>query len=112
MSHEPPKILDPLREPIVETIHHDVAGLYFRSVFLKEGGSVIPQHVHDYDHATYVATGSVRLWVDGSWKGDYGAGEAIRIAAGHSHLFCSLQPNTRLCCVHHTDSALSAMRKE
>lgn len=95
----------------MEQIHPDVAGLYFRSVLLKEGGTAIPQHVHDYDHATYVAAGSVRLWVNGEWKGDYGAGEAIKISAGHQHLFCSLQPNTRLCCVHHTDSALSAMKK-
>jgi quercetin dioxygenase-like cupin family protein len=109
--YELPKNLSPLREPIVEQIHPDVAGLYFRSVLLKDGGTSIPQHVHDYDHATYVASGSVRLWVNGEFKGDYGAGDVIRIGAGHQHTFCSLQPDTRLCCVHHTDSALSAARK-
>lgn len=107
----PPKNLDPLREPIVEQIHADVAGLYFRSVLLLDGGTVIPQHVHDYDHATYVAAGSVRLWVNDEWRGDFVAGTALAIAAGQEHVFCSLEPMTRLCCVHHTKSAESAKRR-
>jgi quercetin dioxygenase-like cupin family protein len=110
--HELPKNLSPLREPVVEQIHHDVAGLYFRSVLLIEAGTVIPQHVHDHDHATYVGAGSVRLWVDREWKGDFVAGTPVEIPGGKQHLFMSLEANTRLCCVHHTDSAESASRKE
>lgn len=99
-------------EPIVETIQADVAGLYFRSVLLIDANTIIPQHIHPYDHATFVGSGSVRVWVNGESIGDFRAGTAIPIAAYHQHVFCSLEPMTRLCCVHHTESAISAQQKE
>ncbi len=57
--------MTPLLEPIVETIQADVAGLYFRSVLLTHAGMTIPQHVHQYDHATLIASGSAELWRNG-----------------------------------------------
>lgn len=93
-----------LDEPIVENIQ-TVCGIYFRSVLLKEAGTVIPQHEHEYDHATYVGSGKVRLWVNNELKGEYSAGEAIEIKAKQKHLFLSLEPNTRLTCVHDLRSA-------
>lgn len=100
-----------LEEPLVETIQADVSGLYFRSVLLHEVGTIIPQHVHDYDHATFVGSGAVDLCVDGNYVGRYHAGQAIAIEAGRSHVFQAVEPMTRLCCVHHTESAISAQRK-
>lgn len=82
-----------------------VCGIYFRSVLLEIAGIVIPQHSHGHDHATYVASGSVRAWVDGKYKGEYKAGDAIEIKAEQKHLFMSLEPNTRLTCVHDLNSA-------
>jgi quercetin dioxygenase-like cupin family protein len=105
-------MLTALAEPIVETIQADVAGLYFRSVLLKEVGTVIPQHVHPYDHATYIASGKVRLYAGLNLPEDYEAGQAVSIAAHVQHVFVSLAPNTRLCCVHHSASAEAAQRKE
>ena len=97
---------------MVETIYADVAGLYFRSVLLPDVGTEIPQHVHPYDHATYVGAGSVDLYVDGQWQALYESGDAIFIAAGKQHVFVSRHPMTRLCCVHHTESAIAAHEKE
>lgn len=94
----------PLSEQPVENIEM-VAGIYFRSILLKEAGTVIPQHSHSHDHATYVGSGKVRLWVDGKWNGDYEAGRAIAIKSGQRHLFKSLEQNTRLTCVHDMNSA-------
>lgn len=105
-------VLDMLHEPIVETIQADVAGLYFRSVLLKDRDILIPQHVHPYDHATFVGSGSVRLFIDGVASGDFHAGTAIPIKAHQQHVFRSLEPMTRLCCVHHTESAIAAQQKE
>lgn len=102
----------PVAEPVVETIQADVAGLYFRSVLLVDADTIIPQHVHAYDHATFVGSGSVRLWVNGEFAGDFHAGTAIPIVAHQQHIFCSLEPMTRLCCVHHTESAILAQQKE
>lgn len=96
--------VSPLKEQPTENIQM-ACGIYFRSVLLKEAGTVIPQHEHDHDHATYVASGSARLWVNASWKGDFKSGEAIEIKSGQRHLFMSLEPNTRLTCVHDLHSA-------
>ena len=96
---------------ITEKIYADVAGLYFRSVLLPVG-TMIPQHRHPYDHATYVGNGAVKLWVNGDLHGTYEAGEAILIRADCDHVFLALQPETRLTCVHHTASAEAATMKE
>lgn len=106
--HQIPTNTAPIEPPpeFIET----VCGIYFRSVFLKNKDTIIPQHVHYYDHATYVGSGSVRLWVNDKWEADYKAGSAIPIKAGQQHLFMSLEDNTRLTCVHDTQSA--ALLKE
>jgi len=77
----------------------EIAGLYFRSILLDEG-SRVPQHKHDHDHATLVASGSVLVWVDGAFQGNVAAPRAILIRAGAEHMFQAQEPNTRLVCVH------------
>lgn len=89
---------------IVEFVE-EVAGIYFRSVLLPDAGTFIPQHMHDYDHATYVASGSVRLFVNNQEKAIYKAGSAVLIQANKQHSFLSLEPNTRLACIHDAESA-------
>lgn len=95
--HPVPQELMPLAEVPVETVAI-VGGVYFRSVFLKKW-TVIPQHTHDHDHATYVGSGRVRLWVNSVWSGDYQAGAAIEIRGGNQHIFQALEDFTRLICV-------------
>ena len=87
----------PLADPPVETISI-VGGIYFRAILLQSG-MVVPQHTHNHDHATYVGSGSVRLWVNDLHAGDYSAGQAIEIKGGQEHLFMALEDNTRLACV-------------
>lgn len=101
--------LPPSEQP-VESIEV-VAGLYFRSILLEEAGHVVPQHVHDHDHATMIAAGAARLWVNGIWQRDYQAGQAASIEAGQTHLFQSLAPKTRLVCIHDVASADSIRTK-
>lgn len=88
-----------LRDQPVEYLA-DIGGLYFRAILLKNAGATVPQHVHDYSHVTLVAAGAARLWVDGVWKGDFAAFQALDIEANKEHLFQSLEANTRLVCVH------------
>lgn len=99
-----------VKEPIVE-FANEVYGIYFRSVFLKEEGTSIDQHVHDHDHCTFVGSGEVRLWVNGDFVGDFEAGLVIPVEKGKKHSFKSLKPDTRLTCVHIAASAESAKRK-
>jgi hypothetical protein len=96
--------VQPTDKKTIEFIQ-EVCGIYFRSVLLEDSGTVIPQHTHSHDHATYVGSGKVRLWVDGKWLGDFPAGQAIGIEKDKFHLFQSLEPNTRLTCVHDLHSA-------
>ena len=89
----------------------EASGLYFRSVTLPEAGTYIPQHNHDYDHATLVCSGKVRGWCDGVNLGVKSKGEVFEIRANHEHVFVSLEPNTTLVCIHNLESALSIKRK-
>lgn len=97
MSHPLPKMI--VTQPPVEFVE-EVCGIFFRSVFLEKSGMIVWQHVHTYDHPTFIGSGSVRLWVDEEWAGDFKAGHAVGIKAGQKHLFMALEPNTRLACVH------------
>lgn len=83
----------------------EVCGLYFRSVLLTNAGDVVTQHTHDYDHATYIGSGSVKLYVDGIEQADYLAGRAVKVEANKKHHFVALEPNTRLTCVHIVERA-------
>src|SRR5262245_8560958 len=94
----------PLEYAPVESIT-ECCGLYFRSIVLQCPGDLVPQHKHDHDHATLVASGQARCWSNGVYIGDYSAGEAVTIYAGVEHLFQALQPMTRLVCVHDIESA-------
>lgn len=94
---------------IVESIE-EVSGLYFRSILLPKGCRV-PQHVHDYDHATLVGSGKAALYVGGILSGIYDAGRAVPIQAGQRHEFEALEDGTRLICVHDVESAMSIKEK-
>jgi quercetin dioxygenase-like cupin family protein len=83
----------------------EASGLYFRSHTLRHAMDIIPQHVHDHDHATFVAAGRARAWKDGVLVGDRSAGEAFEIEAGAEHIFQALEPKTMLVCVHDLKSA-------
>ena len=83
----------------------EVAGIYFRSFLLPYAGMHAPQHMHTYDHAMIVCSGSARLFVDGAAVKDYFAGEVVLIEAKKNHAFESLEPNTRFTCVHDTKIA-------
>lgn len=93
---------------IVEFVD-EVCGLYFRSILIN-AGTIIPQHVHDHDHATYIGSGAVRMWADGDDLGVFQAGRAVPVKAGVQHVFQALEDETRLTCVHDAVSAESAKR--
>jgi len=89
---------------IVEFVE-EVCGIYFRSILLPRAGIRVPQHKHDHDHATYIGAGAARMYVDGEAAGDFYAGQAAPVRAGHEHSFEALEPDTRLACIHDVASA-------
>lgn len=95
-------------DEIVEFVD-EVAGIYFRSILIN-AGVVVPQHVHDYDHATYCGRGRAAMYVNGEFVMEVVEGRAVSIEAGKHHEFLALEDNTRLTCVH--DARSAAMVKE
>jgi len=104
------RIIDREDDVSVEFVD-EVAGLYFRSIWLRRAGLKVPQHIHPYDHATICANGSATVYVDGKAVDTLFAGNVIKITANHLHEFVSLEPNTRLICVHDAKSAEAIKEK-
>lgn len=88
----------------------EVCGIYFRSILLQKGEKA-KQHVHDYDHATYLGAGSVKMWANGELVGEFKAGTVFPVLSGVLHEFMALEDNTRIACVHTAESAESAKAK-
>ena len=75
-------------------------GVFIKQMLLKDAGMLVPQHSHAYDHTSMLAVGSVRVWVEGKYEGDFTAPTPLFIKAKHKHTFQSLVPNTLIYCIH------------
>lgn len=95
---------------IVEMVE-DVAGIYFRSILIPKKGTLVPQHAHDHDHATYCGRGRAAMFVDGVMVRELKEGQAAKVEAGRSHAFAALEDNTRLTCVHDVASATAVKQR-
>lgn len=80
--------------------HISVDGVFIKQMYLKEPGTMVPQHAHRYDHTSMLATGSVRMWKEGLFVADFVAPAPIFIKAGVKHMFQSLEANTLIYCIH------------
>lgn len=99
-----------MSEGFVEFVD-EVCGLYFRSILLRNKGDVVTQHVHDYDHATFVGNGCAVAFIGDKCLGEFWGGQAVPVKAGYEHRFVALVPDTRLACVHSVESAESIKAK-
>lgn len=68
-------------------------------MFFAKAGDANEGHVHNYDHTTLLAYGSVRVHVDGNTT-DFKAPHMIFIKAGKSHYLEALEDGTVAYCVH------------
>lgn len=84
---------------------HLYGGTFVKEMLTPDEGTLIPQHAHHYDHLSYVAAGSVRVWQDDVLLGDYMAPAAIRIPAKVKHRFLTLEPWTLVLCIHAVGAA-------
>lgn len=75
-------------------------GVFVKSGFFKLAGRIVPQHSHDYPHATFIATGSVAAWAGEEYLGEFHAPSHIPIKAKTKHLFKTLEDNTLIYCIH------------
>lgn len=70
----------------------------FVGVIPLKAGEAAEQHVHEYDHPSVVATGTIRVWVDGEDKGLFVAPTYVTIRAGQQHRFLAVTDALILCC--------------
>ena len=82
-----------------ETKMSCVKNLWTRQMYFAKAGDANEGHVHNYDHTTLLAYGSVRVHVEGKTT-DFKAPHMIYVKAGKSHFIEALEDGTVAYCVH------------
>jgi quercetin dioxygenase-like cupin family protein len=76
-----------------------VSNLWVRQMCFAKAGDSNEGHVHNYDHITLLASGSVAVDIDGVVT-NFKAPQMIYITKGKSHYITALEDNTVACCIH------------
>jgi hypothetical protein len=76
-----------------------VANLYSRMMHFKNAGDTEVGHTHAFDHLTLLASGSIRLIVEGKVS-DFKAPHMIYIHKDKIHEVIALENNTVAYCIH------------
>lgn len=85
----------------------EVDGMWVRAYTLEKRHQVAAQHVHDHDHITLLASGSVAFWRNGEQVSQHDAPAILTVPAGSKHAFVALSDNVVLCCLHNLRGASS-----
>lgn len=81
--------------------------LWIRQMNFKDIGDANEGHIHNYDHLTLLAYGSVKFHVDDKVT-EFKAPQMIYVKAGKRHFIEALEPNTIAYCVHALRNAEAA----
>lgn len=76
-----------------------VANLFSRMMHFKSAGDIEYGHTHQFDHLTLLATGALRVTVDGE-PTDFKAPHMIYIHKDKFHELVALEDNTVAYCIH------------
>lgn len=76
-----------------------VANLFSRQMHFKKAGDLENGHTHPFDHLTLLASGSLRVTVNGKTT-DFKAPHMIYIKAEYEHELLALEDNTVAFCIH------------
>jgi quercetin dioxygenase-like cupin family protein len=82
--------------------------VFIKQMYLKDTGTIIPQHAHLYDHTSMLARGRIRAWADGVELGDFEAPHPLYIPARVKHTFMSLENDTLIYCIHRSTPVIFA----
>ncbi len=95
-----PTVLDTNIEQPITREYTKQDGIGIVQIEIQLAGTYVPQHSHEYAHATLVTSGGIRVWKDGELDQDYLAPTIIEVPARMKHTFMSLANNTVLYCIH------------
>lgn len=76
-----------------------VNDVWIKQLHFKEAGWIAQTHAHTFDHQTLLATGSLKVTVDGV-STVHTAPTILLIVKGSLHRLESLEPNTVAYCIH------------
>lgn len=76
-----------------------VANLFSKQMHFKKAGDAEEGHAHLFDHLTLLASGKLRVTVDGNAR-DFRAPQMVYIQAGKLHELVALEDNTVAYCIH------------
>ncbi len=76
-----------------------VANLFSRQMHFKYAGDIEYGHTHSFDHLTLLASGSLRVTVEGKTT-DFKAPHMIYIHKDKNHELVALEDNTVAYCIH------------
>lgn len=76
-----------------------VANLFSRQMHFKKIGDIEYGHTHPFDHLTLLATGSLKVTVEGKTT-EFKAPHMIYIKAEKNHELIALEDNTVAYCIH------------
>jgi quercetin dioxygenase-like cupin family protein len=88
-------------------------GVFIKQMVIPDHGTIVPQHSHQWDHTSMVASGSVAVWKGREFLGIFEAPTGIFIKAGIKHTFQSLEDNTIIYCIHnlHGEQAVRVLEE-
>lgn len=73
--------------------------LWLRQMYFEKAGDANEGHIHNYDHMTLLAFGSVKVHVEGKTS-EFKAPQMIFIKAGKRHFIEALEDGAIAYCVH------------
>ena len=76
-----------------------VANLFAKQMHFAKAGDREDGHKHEFDHLTLLASGSIRLTVEGK-STEFKAPHMIYIRADKNHELVALEDNTVAYCIH------------
>lgn len=74
-------------------------GMCVRMIELEKAGYMVPQHTHDFGHTTLIASGSVRMWVEEEYKGQFDAPCLKYVEPNKKHVYQAVKDNTVMACI-------------
>ena len=87
----------PIAMPPIQ--HHFSGGVYAKQAVLDKAGTFVLTHKHKFDHMSVLATGRVKVTVEGVAT-EHTAPTVIEIKAEQEHEILTLSDNVTWFCIH------------
>ena len=81
------------------------AGVFIKTWTVRDRGTLLPQHSHEFPHISYIVSGAVRVWRDDVELGEFIGPCPVKVPALAKHRFLTLSDNVVILCIHNADHA-------